>query len=314
MTLANTAEYLSSSEAWASAMRDPYWPKWDSPWWHLLLLHELGLDPPEARTAAPILLESMHNHFLPAFFPEELPAGKHPAHHIGCFCALGTMLPALEGFGCDVEASLPWAREWMMKHTMASGGLNCADAQYHEPNPGSSIVATVAALELMVESKSGPRNDDEIAFTHGLANDLLRRKLRNAYLGTSNIEEAEDEADWTKLCFPRFYFYDVLRGLTAITRYAERTKTSIPAAAIADVVALLEAKAEAGPLKVERDALEGVSTFGFENGAWVRPRPSTTFALLREASRIGEPSPALQHEWEHTRSRVKRLRTLGLIR
>ncbi|MBS1961716.1 MAG: hypothetical protein JST04_05840 [Bdellovibrionales bacterium] len=294
-------------------MRDPYWPKWDSPWWHLLLLHELGQTTEETKAAASVLLESMRTHFLPCFFPEELPPGKHPAHHIGCFCALGTMLPALEGFGCDVEAALPWVRGWLMKHTVPGGGMNCDDAQYKKENPGSSIVATVAALEFMVESKSGPRNAAEVEFTHGLARDLLKRELRKAFFATSNAEEKEDEEDWRLLCFPRFYFYDVLRGLTAITRYAEKMKTPIPASAIANVVALLEAKAEKGPLQVERDPRDGVNTFAFERGEWVRPRPSGKFPLLVAVSKIGDPSEALQAEWTATRSRIKRLRSGGLM-
>ena len=40
-----TLDYLASAAALASLARDPYWPKWDSPWWHMALLHELGLSP-----------------------------------------------------------------------------------------------------------------------------------------------------------------------------------------------------------------------------------------------------------------------------
>ena len=38
----NTAAWLASDEAMAQITRDPYWPKWDNPWWRMLLLFELG--------------------------------------------------------------------------------------------------------------------------------------------------------------------------------------------------------------------------------------------------------------------------------
>jgi hypothetical protein len=314
MLLSSTLTYLESPEAWASSKRDPYWPKWDSPWWHLLLLHELGeTDSPVAREAARTLLESIRDHFLPAFFPEELPEGKSPDRHVGCFCALGTIFPALESFGLDPEAALPWAREWMMKHVLPDGGLNCDEGRCRREKPGSSIVATVAALEFLVESRSGPRNEAETDFAHGLARDLLDRELRLGRWDGSNSEEKEDETDWRELCFPRFYFYDVLRGLTAITRYSERLKAPISAAAIADSVSAIEEKSLRGPLRIERDSVSGVRTLDFEKGDWVKPRPSRPFPLLRSVSRVGEESPALQAEWDSTRARIKRLRSIGLI-
>lgn len=41
--LAKSISYLSSAEALQSIERDPYWPKWDSPWWHMSLLNEMDL-------------------------------------------------------------------------------------------------------------------------------------------------------------------------------------------------------------------------------------------------------------------------------
>src|SRR5690348_10407013 len=34
--------YLESDAALASIAEDSYWPKWDGPWWHMVLLWELG--------------------------------------------------------------------------------------------------------------------------------------------------------------------------------------------------------------------------------------------------------------------------------
>ncbi|MBI4041333.1 MAG: hypothetical protein HY390_05660 [Deltaproteobacteria bacterium] len=38
-----TREYLASPEALNGMERNPYWPKWDSPRWHMLLLHKMDL-------------------------------------------------------------------------------------------------------------------------------------------------------------------------------------------------------------------------------------------------------------------------------
>ena len=40
--LADSVAYLESEAALASLATDVYWPKWHSPWWHMLLLWELG--------------------------------------------------------------------------------------------------------------------------------------------------------------------------------------------------------------------------------------------------------------------------------
>ena len=35
-------DYLKSVEALRTVDADAYWPKWNSPWWHMLMLHEMG--------------------------------------------------------------------------------------------------------------------------------------------------------------------------------------------------------------------------------------------------------------------------------
>ena len=37
-----SVEYLNSDSGIKEVEADPYWPKWNSPWWHTLLLHEMG--------------------------------------------------------------------------------------------------------------------------------------------------------------------------------------------------------------------------------------------------------------------------------
>ncbi len=38
----DSISFLQSPEAKGNLELDPYWPKWGAPWWHMLLLFELG--------------------------------------------------------------------------------------------------------------------------------------------------------------------------------------------------------------------------------------------------------------------------------
>jgi hypothetical protein len=305
--------YLGSPAAVEAIAQNTYWPKWTAPWWHILLAHERGDSPDPVRTsAARELLEAMRARYIPAFLPEEFPDLSGTDNSF-CFCALGTIWPAFEEAGIDIEKTLPWVREWVLRYSLPNGGASCDDRLYRQENPGSSIVATTALLEFFVESRLGPNSPAELKFTHGLAKDLIDRKLLHSLPGTVNEEELEDEADWRLLCFPRFYFYDVLRGLTAVTRYAERTETVIPYAAISEAVELLEAKAKRGPLTVERDAISEVGGYVFKDGKRIREERSSLFPALAENLKIGKVSTALQSEWEATRARIAKLRKKGLL-
>src|SRR5512138_3218104 len=90
--VAGSIEYLASPEAAASLEKDPYWPKWHSPWWHLLALREAGVEPP--RDAVRAVVGAATRRYLP-FIPKseaELPPGKSLRYDVWCFCALGSLL------------------------------------------------------------------------------------------------------------------------------------------------------------------------------------------------------------------------------
>src|SRR6185436_15101461 len=112
-------------EARRSLALDSYWPKWHSPWWHMLLLEELGEARaiPGATVAALITSVDALLHFFPVR-PEEAPSAD-PRRDIMCHCALGNIVRLLTACGVEVERSLPWARPWFRHYQMADGGLNC---------------------------------------------------------------------------------------------------------------------------------------------------------------------------------------------
>src|SRR5271167_2790717 len=76
--IAASTAYLDSAKARESLVRDPYWPKWDSPWWHMTLLFELDRADAIPKEAAESMLAAIEKKY-PRWFPnprDPLPAGK----------------------------------------------------------------------------------------------------------------------------------------------------------------------------------------------------------------------------------------------
>lgn len=113
ITIADAVEksrsYLSSPAALQSIERDPYWPKWDSPWWHMLLLHEMDLAKEIPATSISKMVQVLKNHYLPVFpiKEEEVPTGTGPYRKIACLCAVGNMYQVLFNAGVVVDKELP---------------------------------------------------------------------------------------------------------------------------------------------------------------------------------------------------------------
>lgn len=71
-----------------------------------------------------------------------------------------------------------------------------------------------------------------------------------------NAAERGSAENWAKLCFPRFYFYDVLRGLSALLTWAEKTERAIPLDAVREVVSSLNERFPDGLVKNERRSFD----------------------------------------------------------
>jgi hypothetical protein len=117
--------YLASGEASKSIDANPYWPKWNSPWWHMSVLFEMGMAECIPKAIAKKMLAEVKRTHLPYFFREEAPADKGPDQDAPCPCAFGNIYQILSATGLDVDAELPWARGWFLKYQMPDGGLNC---------------------------------------------------------------------------------------------------------------------------------------------------------------------------------------------
>lgn len=285
---------LASDATVASLSRDPYWPKWAAPWWKLLLLRELGLAHLAPASALDALGRAVAEKYF-ASFPftlEQVPPGTDPHREIICHCALGCLSALLRATGRDPEAVVPWSRGWFLRYQLPDGGLNCDEEAYVRATPRSSVVSTVPALEAVLDEPG--RSAGEDAFLARGMNYLLARGL-----GTRSLSKGGPiEPAWLDPVFPRFYLYDVLRGLTLVTRWAGVAGAGLPARALLEPLAALAARVDdAGALAPRRDDHAAARTLVLEGGEWVRGRPAIGFALLERVRAGGAPSHALTRAW-----------------
>jgi hypothetical protein len=277
---AASAAYLDSPAARQALAQDPYWPKWDAPWWHMVLLWELGLASLIPSSAVEALLAAMEAQYLPDFplRDADLPPGRDEARHVICHCALGTIDQVLLARGVDIRERLPWTRGWYARYALPDGGLNCEKEAYTGSRK-SSMLSTLPVLEALL---ARARRLDPIE--RGVL-DLGARYLIAHRLVRSTRGAVIDEA-WLKPCFPRFYEYDVLRGARFLRRWSEATGGRVPAEALADARPWLDGT----PALVERYALHDKSLV-LVDGRWERGAASS-FSLLEAVSAVGEPLPA----------------------
>src|SRR5450432_890718 len=294
----DAVDYLGSAEAIDSLAEETYWPKWDGPWWHMVLLWELGEArriPSRTVSAMVAGLNALPLHTFP-IRDEDWPPGVDRARAASCHCALGTIDQVLTACGVDVDAKLPWIAPWFTRYQMSDGGLNCDESAYLVRDEcASSMVGTVPAFEAMLR-----RGPSEFLERGGAF--LVERELRLGSRSQHNADERDAQTSWLEPTFPRFYFYDVLRGLTALVRWCESVERSLPIEAIATAAQRLCAIAPDGIVRVGRRAFEAHGTWARdERGAWVRREHAGSFALLDATSRIGAASAQLTDEWRYTR-------------
>ena len=162
----SSLDYLGSHRALQSLDADPYWPKWDSPWWHMLLLHEMGRTRQIPKSVIERYVDALDKFPLKIFpvHPGEMPAGLDPYRDTLCHCYLGNVYQVLAAWGIDVDSELPWVRPWFLRYQMADGGLNCDNAAYLVKNEiPSSMVGTIAAFEAVLLHTQRPWNAEEEA-------------------------------------------------------------------------------------------------------------------------------------------------------
>jgi hypothetical protein len=302
-----SVDYLNSPGAIQSIEANPYWPKWNSPWWHMSVLFEMGLADRIPKASAQKMLEVLRDTPLDYFFESEAPASRTEKHEAPCPCMLGNMYQILAATGLEVDIAFPWMRAWFLRYQMKDGGLSCDEHAYRADANASSMVGTIACLEAILSAKN--LTPEEEQFLDRGAKCLLDRELRFGSSSEHNADERNDEADWLRPCFPRFYFYDVLRGLSFVLKWAELRNQPLSFSLVKSVVDHLESRFPDGQIRIERQSYDGVTSRSAQGRI-----PASHFPLMDEVSRIGEVSPFLTQAWTEARRQMNVLKSRGLLR
>lgn len=299
--LQKSKAYLSSPEALRSIERDPYWPKWDSPWWHMSLLDEMGLANEIPRAAVSKMVQVLKDHYLPIFpiKEDEVPPGTDPARKIACLCAVGNMYRVLFNAGVDVDGELPWMREWFFRYRLPDGGLNCDEKVYAKPNPKSSIVTTMACLEAVLFCRRRELSAEETEFLNKGAGYLVRQKLFRKVSTGEVIDK-----DWLEIRFPRFYDYDFLRGFYFLEKWRRQSGFSIPDDLVDEVEELVSKQMTPEGIRLQRyNVIDRRSYNPTADGKWTWGVCSE-IDLMKAVSFEGAFCQSLTSKWNEVKPRT----------
>lgn len=289
-----TEAFLTSESALQSIERDPYWPKWDSPWWHMSLLNEMDLAERIPRVAVAKMVQTLKGHYLP-FFPikeEEIPNGIDPVRKVACFCAIGSMYQILFNCGVAVDDELPWMRKFLLRYQLPDGGLNCDEQVYSSLSPKSSIVSTLPCLEAILFSRSRDLTPDEVEYLNRGANYLVRQKLFRR-ISTGEVINP----DWLEIRFPRFYDYDFFRGFYFLARWRAHSGFDIPKELEMEVQDLVSRQMTDEGIRLMRYNLISKRSYNpVANGAWTMGE-ATEFPLMKSVSFAGCHCESLTKKW-----------------
>lgn len=301
--------YLNSPAAAESLAKDPYWPKWNSPWWHVLLFNEMGMAESLPSKTIESIAGALAQYYLKCFpsREEDVPAGIDPLNQIPCHCQLGTIEQVFQSCGKEGDPRLNWLSDWYLNYQLPDGGLNCDESAYNKAEPKSSIVSTLPPMEALLAREN--LSASEVSCLDRGAQYLLERKLHCR----KNSDQVIDQ-NFLQLAFPRFYHYDILRGLSFIVAWAKKLSRPLPVAQISEVILLIDGKFPDGHLKVERQVFTNCqSRFPGEAGEAWHKGEATSFPLLEAVSQIGEDSPFLTAKWATIKRDLQHLERANLL-
>ncbi|HAZ13438.1 MAG: hypothetical protein A2X86_14560 [Bdellovibrionales bacterium GWA2_49_15] len=293
--LEKTRSYLGSSEALKSIERDPYWPKWNGPWWHMLLLHEMDLTAEIPAETMAKMVQVLKTHYLPVFpiKPEDITAGINPITNIACLCEVGCLYQVLFSYGIDVDEELPWMRPWFLRYQLPDGGLNCDEKAYAKAHSKSSIVSTLPCLEAVLFCRKRELSGEEIAFLDRGADYLIGQRLFRK-ISTGEVIDPS----WMEIRFPRFYEYDFFRGYYFLAKWREISGKTIPEELVNEVKELVSQQLTDKGIILKRYNLFDTRSYNQKSdGSWSWGHASE-FDLMKAVSFEGQVCPSLTRKWK----------------
>ncbi len=310
--ISESIEFLASDAALESMKIDPYWPKWNSPWWHMTLLYEMGLAKRIPYRALQLLEDGLDGylHFFPAT-EAEIPEGRDPIADIVCQCALGTAHRILLAADVPIDQKQPWIRDWFTRYQLSDGGYNCDEAAYAKPNGKSSMVSTLHIMESLL-AHFDDLTDQEIACLDRTAEYFLDRKLFRSLSKANQIIDP----NWIMLTFPRFYEIDILRTFQCVLDWSLLRNKPVRFSQIEEVFGILceKAKRVSDLLPVEREFYSSINTrIRNADGSWQTKQPVTKFPLLVTVGQLNTPSPFLTKSWHHAVRSLRKMKDAEIL-
>ncbi|MDP4098811.1 hypothetical protein OIN60_18950 [Paenibacillus sp. P96] len=290
LAMEESINFLKSASKYEMTHSENSRRKWDGFWWHMAVLYEMGevkLIPESAIVTAQDLLE---NQVWQTFI---ISIDDHPTSESDkmkldcCHCELAVFYMILMAYGCDLDKELPWIREWILKHQLPDGGLNC-DPEAYTHSRKSSIVSTLPPLEAILWHTDREFTEQEAVFLDEGARYLIEHRLVCSKQNGTVID-----TEWLKPCFPRFFEYDILRGMSFLAEWSQRRSKALPVGLLTEGLNRLNTFMDEGGLRVGRQVFD-------PQGAW----DGHTFPLLEAVSGIGDISPYLTGQLEQVIERL----------
>ena len=228
---------------------------WDSAMHALTLLREMGLDPASdaARSAVGLVRDRVT---WQGCGPPETEKNPFFAGEVEP-CINGQVAAAGAYFRQDVRGLV----DRLLGEQLADGGWNC---EAERGSTRSSFNTTICVLEALLERERavGPNREVGAARLRGERYLLERRLFRRLSTGEAITDRKGSHHDWTRLAFPNWWHYDVLRGLEYFRR-----ADAVPDERFAEAIGIVVSKRGAdgrwlldrhsGDMPVEIDGGEG---------------------------------------------------------
>ena len=256
--------------------------KWDGPWWHMATLCEMGESRRIPRSAAEGALELLKHGAWPRFVLTEEEAPRSEADRAKmdcCHCELGVFYMILSACGFEVDVELPWIRAWFLEHQLPDGGLNCEPSAYGGSRK-SSVVSTLPPLESVLFFTRREYTAAEAEFLDEGARYLIEHRLVCSKKDGTVINE-----EWLKPVFPRFFEYDILRGMYFLGEWSRRRRKGLPGDLIEEGLHRIGGYTGESGVVIGRHVND-------ESGGW----NGRSFPLLQSVSEVGKESPYLTRQ------------------
>lgn len=256
--------------------------KWDGPWWHMATLCEMGESSRIPRSAAEGALELLKRGAWPRFVltEEEAPGSEADRAKMDCcHCELGVFYTILSACGFEVDVELPWIRAWFLEHQLPDGGLNCEPSAYGGSRK-SSVVSTLPPLEAVLFFTRREYTAAEAEFLDEGARYLIEHRLV-----CSKKDGTVINGEWLKPFFPRFFEYDILRGMYFLVEWSRRRRKVLPGDLIEEGLHRIGGYTGKSGVVIGRHVND-------ESGGW----NGSSFPLLQSVSQVGKESPYLTRQ------------------